>query len=126
MQKKTYQILVLSNFNQDTNEIVELKMHIFKPNYCIRLYLTQKNSTTLLKQPFFLFYQIQLSFSDYLFLWTQALNRGKYFIQLEDDIIARKGFLNFIAGKVFSVSCLISKGKIFKVLQIKIVTQRTL
>ena len=84
-----------------------------------------KHSKFAAQATLFLFYQIQISFSDYLFLWTQSLNRGKYFIQLEDDIIARKGFLNFISGKVISVSCLISKGEIFKVLQIKIVTQRT-
>ena len=34
--------------------------------------------------------------SDYLFLWSYSLGKSKYYIQLEDDIIAKPDFLTFI------------------------------
>ena len=37
---------------------------------------------------------------DYLFLWSVSVDSAKYFLQLEDDILANRNFLTFIDTEV--------------------------
>ena len=39
-------------------------------------------------------------FSDYAFLWNWSGAKARYYLQLEDDIIAKKDFLDFITSKI--------------------------
>ena len=40
--------------------------------------------------------------SDYLFLWSYSLGRSQYFIQLEDDIVAKPDYLSFVHKAITS------------------------
>lgn len=37
---------------------------------------------------------------DYLFLWSFIVGSSKYFLQIEDDVVANPGFGNFIKKKI--------------------------
>ena len=39
-------------------------------------------------------------FLDYIYLWMSCLSKSQYYIQLEDDVIAKSGFLEFIMEKI--------------------------
>ena len=39
---------------------------------------------------------------DYIFLWSLAVPKAKYFLQIEDDVVAEERFLPFIDAKVKS------------------------
>ena len=40
------------------------------------------------------------NFSDYAFLWMWCNLKSSYYLQLEDDIVAKPGYLQFIKNKV--------------------------
>jgi alpha-1,3-mannosylglycoprotein beta-1,4-N-acetylglucosaminyltransferase A/B len=41
---------------------------------------------------------------DYMYLWSIATQKAKYFLQLEDDVTAVSKFLNFIDLQVIGIS----------------------